>query len=201
MCLTLAMMLPVPILIIRPSADLDLSKIDAVIQALGYHQDMVLYADHEHDAAAIIEQHLPNLILYGVASPAHVKFISRIKQKLYNDQFITVVALSSASLIYSALLHGIDSYLLLEQPIEDLSESLKIALRGGAYLHSDVAHYLLDQIHQNSVLANKINPQEQQLLSLFAQNMPFEQILQHLQSHDFQVHQMVRQIYRKIAQS
>ncbi|WP_419352391.1 DNA-binding response regulator [Acinetobacter wanghuae] len=199
--MTLAMMLPVPILIIRPSADLDLSKIDAVIQALGYHQDMVLYADHEQDAATIIEQHLPNLILYGVASPAHVEFISRIKQKLYNDQFITVVAFSSAPLIYSALLQGIDSYLLLEQPIEDLSESLKIALRGGAYLHSDVAQYLLDHIHQNSVLMNKINLQEQQLLSLFAQNMPFEQILQHLQLHDFQVHQMVRQIYRKIAQS
>lgn len=199
MCLTLAMMLPVPILVVCPSAGIDLSKINAVIQALGYRQEMVLYAHHENEATLIIEKHLPNLILYIITDPTHVSFISKLKQKKYSDHFIAVIVIESAPLIYSALVSGIDSYILLEQPIEQMSETLKIALRGGAYVHADVANYLLQQMNLNPILKAKINAKEQQLLALFAQNMPLSEILNTVQMHDFQIHHMIHNIYRKIS--
>lgn len=200
MSLTLAMMLPVPILVVRPSTEINLSKMNAVIHALGYRQEMVLYAHHENEAATIIEKHLPNLILYLITDPTHISFISQLKQKKYSDHFIAVILVESAPLIYSALVSGIDSYILLEQPIDQMSETLKIALRGGAYIHADVANYLLQQMNLNPILKAKINEKEQQLLALFAQNLCLSEILNSVQMHDFQVHHMIHHIYRKISE-
>lgn len=193
------MMLPVPILVVRPSAQIDLSKVNAVINGLGYSPDMVLYADHAQAAAQLIEEHLPNLIIYVVEHQRHLDFISELKQKLHHDHFIAVIVVASAPLIYSALKSGIDSYILQEQPVSQMSETLKIALRGGAYLHADLAAYLLKQTQTEAHLKAKLDLKEQKLLNLFSQNLDFKEILKSLEMLDFQVHHMIRKIYQKIS--
>lgn len=193
------MILPVPILIVRPSSQIDLSKVNILINDLGYMPDMVLYADHPNAASLLIEEHLPNLTIYLVEQQSHLDFISQLKQKLDHNHFIAVMVTASPPMIYSALRSGIDSYVLQEHPITQMSETLKIALRGGAYLHADLAHFLLEQIKIDPLLKSKINTNEQQLLSLFSQNLTLEDILKTLQLHDFQVHHMIRKIYQKIS--
>lgn len=193
------MILPVPVLIVRPSLQIDLSKVNTLIHDLGYMPDMVLYADHPHAASLIIEEHLPNLIIYLIEKKSDLDFIAQLKQNLDHNHFIAVIVTASSPLIYSALRSGIDSYILEEHPITEMLETLKIALRGGAYLHTDLAHYLLEQIEIDPTLKSKINTNEQQLLSLFSQNLSIQDTLKSLQLHDFQVHHMIRKIYKKIS--
>lgn len=71
----MASLLPAPVLVIHSPTGLDLSNIQTVLLQLGYQPDMLLYADNMLSAQSMIIEHLPNLILYHVATTSEISLI------------------------------------------------------------------------------------------------------------------------------
>ncbi|ANF83082.1 hypothetical protein A3K93_03385 [Acinetobacter sp. NCu2D-2] len=195
----MALLLPVPIVIVRPSVQVELNKINSMIDHLGYRADMVIYADDIQAASPIIERHAPNLILYVIEDAHDVIHIPKLKQQYYSDHFIVIFKTPAASVIYSALRYGIHSYMVQEDTIPQMAETLKIALRGGAYLHPTLANYLLEQIRLDAHLKTQFTASELQLLAFVSQNLAFRDILERMQLKDFHAQNIVRKIYQKIS--
>src|SRR5690606_20244841 len=99
------------------------------------------------------------------------------------------------ALIYSAILSGANSYIQSQASFIQFAESLKIVLRGGAYIHAELAEHILYQLTDKTCL--KVT--ELQLLHLLSQQKtPVD--IQHqlqLQLHltDYQMYAQVKQIY------
>ena len=190
----LASLLPAPVLVIRSPTGLDLSKIQTVLQQLGYQPDMLLYADNMLSAQSMITEHLPNLILYHAATTSEISLIHQLKQQSPDTPVIAIFNTHSTALIYSALLSGADSYMQHQNSFSEFAESLKIVLHGGAYIHTELADYLL---HQPSVKAC-LNFAELQLLKVLSQHQSQTERQDQLQMKNYQIYSRVKYIYRKL---
>ncbi|ENX15187.1 hypothetical protein F894_01577 [Acinetobacter sp. CIP 51.11] len=190
----LASLLPAPVLVIRSPTGLDLSKIQTVLQQLGYQPDMLLYADNMLSAQSMITEHLPNLILYHAATTSEISVIRPLKQQSLDTPVIAILNTHSTALIYSALLSGADSYMQHHDSLPQFADSLKTVLRGGAYIHTELADYLL---HQPSVKAC-LNFAELQLLQVMSQHKSQTERQDQLQMKNYQIYSRVKYIYRKL---
>lgn len=190
----MAALLPAPVLVIASSTDLDLSKTQTVLQQLGYQPDMLLYADNFQSAQEMIAEHLPNLILYLLTEASQIHFIGQMKRHTPSTPVVAVLKSESTALIYSAILSGANSYIQPQASFIQFAESLKIVLRGGAYIHAELAEHILYQLTDKTCL--KVT--ELQLLRLLSQQKPPVDIQHQLQLTDYQMYAQVKQIYRKM---
>src|SRR5690606_19895502 len=101
---------------------------------------------------------------------------------------------NSTALIYSALLFGADSYMQHHDSLPQFAESLKTVLRGGAYIHTELADYIL---HQPSAKAC-LNFAELQLLQALSQHKSQAERQDQLEMKDYQIYSRVKHIYRKL---
>lgn len=192
----LASLLPAPVLVIRSPTGLDLSKIQTVLQQLGYQPDMLLYADNMLSAQSMITEHLPNLILYHAATTSEISLIRQLKQQNPYPPVITIFNTDAIATIYSALLSGADSYMQHHDSLPQFAESLKIVLRGGAYIHTELADYILHQ----PIAKTCLNLAELQLLKVLSQHQSQAERQNQLQMKDYQMYSRVKHIYRKLVQ-
>ncbi|HJE54509.1 DNA-binding response regulator [Acinetobacter sp. 18QD2AZ41W] len=190
----MAALLPAPVLVIASSTDLDLSKTQTVLQQLGYQPDMLLYADNLQSAQEMIAEHLPNLILYLLTEASQIHFIGQMKRHTPSTPVVAVLKSESTALIYSAILSGANSYIQPQASFIQFAESLKTVLRGGAYIHAELAEHILYQLTGKPCL--KVT--ELQLLRLLSQQKPPVDIQHQLQLTDYQMYAQVKQIYRKM---
>ena len=190
----MAALLPAPVLVIASFTDLNLSKTQTVLQQLGYQPDMLLYADNFQSAQEMIAEHLPNLILYLLTEASQIHFIGQMKRHTPSTPVVAVLKSESTALIYSAILSGANSYIQPQASFIQFAESLKIVLRGGAYIHAELAEHILYQLTDKTCL--KVT--ELQLLRLLSQQKPPVDIQHQLQLTDYQMYAQVKQIYRKM---
>lgn len=190
----MAALLPAPVLVIASSTDLDLSKTQTVLQQLGYQPDMLLYADNFQSAQEMIAEHLPNLILYHLTEASQIHFIGQMKRHTPNTPVVAVLKSESTALIYSAILSGANSYIQPQASFIQFAESLKIVLRGGAYIHAELAEHIL---YQPSVKAC-LNFAELQLLQVMSQHKSQTERQDQLQMKNYQIYSRVKYIYRKL---
>ncbi len=109
-----------------------------------------------------------------------------------NTPVVAVLKSESTALIYSAILSGANSYIQPQASFIQFAESLKIVLRGGAYIHAELAEHILYQLTDKTCL--KVT--ELQLLHLLSQQKTPVDI--QLQLTDYQMYAQVKQIYRKL---
>ncbi len=190
----MASLLPAPVLVIRSPTGLDLSKIQTVLLKLGYQPDMLLYADNMLSAQSMITEHLPNLILYHAATTSEISLIRPLKQQSLDTPVIAIFNTNSTALIYSALLFGADSYMQHHDSLPQFAESLKTVLRGGAYIHTELADYILHQPSAKTCL----NFAELQLLQVLSQHKSQAERQDQLEMKDYQIYSRVKHIYRKL---
>ena len=190
----LASLLPAPVLVIRSPTGLDLSKIQTVLQQLGYQPDMLLYADNMLSAQSMITEHLPNLILYHAATTSEISLIHQLKQQSSDTPVIAIFNTDAIALIYSALLSGADSYMQHQNTFSEFAESLKTVLRGGAYIHTELADYILHQPSATTCL----NLAELQLLQVLSQHKSQAERQNQLEMKDYQMYSRIKHIYRKL---
>ena len=190
----MASLLPAPVLVIRSPTGLDLLKIQTVLLQLGYQPDMLLYADNMLSAQSMITEHLPNLILYHAATTSEISLILQLKQQSPYPPVIAIFNTDSIATIYSALLSGADSYMQHHDSLQQFAESLKIVLRGGAYIHTELADYILHQPSAKTCL----DFAELQLLKVISQYTLQAERQNQLEMKDYQIYSRVKHIYRKL---
>ncbi|ENU63171.1 response regulator transcription factor [Acinetobacter lwoffii] len=190
----MASLLPAPVLVIRSPTGLDLLKIQTVLLQLGYQPDMLLYADNMLSAQSMITEHLPNLILYHAATTSEISLIRQLKQQSPDTPVIAIFNTNSTALIYSALLSGADSYIQHHDSLPQFAESLKIILHGGAYIHTELADYILHQPSAKTCL----DFAELQLLKVISQYTLQAERQNQLEMKDYQIYSRVKHIYRKL---
>jgi len=165
-----------------------------VLQQLGYQPDMLLYADNMLSAQSMITEHLPNLILYHAATTSEISLIRQLKQQSPDTPVIAIFNTNSTALIYSALLSGADSYIQHHDSLPQFAESLKIVLHGGAYIHTELADYILHQPSAKTCL----DFAELQLLKVISQYTLQAERQNQLEMKDYQMYSQVKHIYRKL---
>ncbi len=190
----MASLLPAPVLVIHSPTGLDLSKIQTVLLQLGYQPDMLLYADNMLSAQSMITEHLPNLILYHAATTSEISLIHQLKQQSPDTPVIAILNTYSTALIYSALLSGADSYMQHHDSLPQFAESLKTVLRGGAYVNTELADYILHQ----PIAKTCLNFAELQLLKVLSQHQSQAKRQNQLEMKDYQIYSRVKYIYRKL---
>ena len=190
----MASLLPAAVLVIRSPTGLDLLKIQTVLLQLGYQPDMLLYADNMLSAQSMITEHLPNLILYHAATTSEISLIRQLKQQSPDTPVIAIFNTNSTALIYSALLSGADSYIQHHDSLPQFAESLKIILHGGAYIHTELADYILHQPSAKTCL----DFAELQLLKVISQYTLQAERQNQLEMKDYQIYSRVKHIYRKL---
>lgn len=190
----MASLLPAPVLVIRSPTGLDLLKIQTVLLQLGYQPDMLLYADNMLSAQSMITEHLPNLILYHATTTSEISLIRQLKQQSPDTPVIAIFNTNSTALIYSALLSGADSYIQHHDSLPQFAESLKIVLHGGAYIHTELADYILHQPSAKTCL----DFAELQLLKVISQYTLQAERQNQLEMKDYQIYSRVKHIYRKL---
>ena len=190
----MASLLPAPVLVIRSPTGLDLSKIQTVLQQLGYQPDMLLYADNMLSAQSMITEHLPNLILYHAATTSEISVIRPLKQQSLDTPVIAILNTHSTALIYSALLSGADSYMQHQNSFSEFAESLKTVLRGGAYVNTELADYILHQ----PIAKTCLNFAELQLLQVMSQHQSQTERQNQLEMKNYQMYSRIKHIYRKL---
>ena len=190
----MASLLPAPVLVIRSPTGLDLLKIQTVLLQLGYQPDMLLYADNMLSAQSMITEHLPNLILYHAATTSEISLLRQLKQQSPDTPVIAIFNTNSTALIYSALLSGADSYIQHHDSLPQFADSLKTVLRGGAYIHTELADYILHQPSAKTCL----DFAELQLLKVISQYTLQAERQNQLEMKDYQIYSRVKHIYRKL---
>ena len=190
----MASLLPAPVLVIRSPTGLDLLKIQTVLLQLGYQPDMLLYADNMLSAQSMITEHLPNLILYHAATTSEISLIRQLKQQSPDTPVIAIFNTHSTALIYSALLSGADSYMQHHDSLPQFADSLKTVLRGGAYVNTELADYILHQPSAKTCL----DFAELQLLKVISQYTLQAERQNQLEMKDYQIYSRVKHIYRKL---
>lgn len=76
----------------------------------------------------------------------------------------------------------------------EFTESLKTVLRGGAYIHTELADYILHQ----PIAKTCFNLAELQLLHILSQHKSQAERQNQLEMKDYQMYSRVKHIYRKL---
>lgn len=189
----MASFLPAPVLLVQPYPPPLSSNLDLALLQLGYQPDMLSYTDHL-SAQSHIEQYLPNLVLYEIHEKAQLKNLHTIQARIQIPHLIVVLADDSPEMINLFLSSGVDRYLIASHPASKIVAGLKIILRGGSYLHPELARYLVSQ----GTKIHLLNQTEVQMLKYFSQDLTLAEIQNRLSLHDYQIYAAIRRIYQKL---
>lgn len=195
MCDRFTMLLPMPLLVVCPESSLNPPQLKQVLQDLGYQSDMLVYAFDQHQTTTMIIEHVPNLVLYVIRNHNDLSHLSAIRSKNPHSHLIAAFTIDSTKLILASLQCGIDSYILLTDTKEKISESLKIALRGGAYLDASMANCLISKIEQQHI---RLNENEQTLIGFISQDRKLDEIQTAMGLSGYQIYASIKLIYRKL---
>ena len=195
------LILPVPVLLINRRTALPEPLLRNILKDMGYPQELIMSGQTLDAAEKLMIQHLPNLIFYSAFERADLNFIKTIKHCCPSSHLVTFHQAAQTELIAAALQAGADAYLLDGASAEAALQQMKSILRGGAALHPQFAHCLLQEAFNSagSAAVKPLSPAEQQILQLISQSSTAEQAAAQLKLSAYQVDGLIRNIFRKLA--
>lgn len=205
--------LPVPVLVVEDEPLLQI-RLRAVLSALGYPADALLFAATLAEARTCLAQQPVALMLVDLHLPDGDgrDLIVELRADDPGVGILVVSAWSSEDAILGALRAGATGYVLKERDDMEVMLSIRSVLRGGAPIDPFIARRILQLLPQpapapvSSVAAADITPleealsaRESQILRLVADGMSNREIAEQLflSRHTVECH--IKRIYRKLA--
>ena len=138
------------------------------------------------EAAHMAAEHAPDVILMDLVMPGMdgVEATRKVKSSSPRTQVVVLTSYHQDEHIFPALRAGAISYILKDVKMEDLAEAIRLAARGEATLHPNVAARVIQEVH--GARQAEINPftelteREMEVLKLIAEGTSNSDIAEQL---------------------
>jgi DNA-binding NarL/FixJ family response regulator len=213
--------LPSPLLIVEdePLAQL---RLRVVLASLGYTADALTFADSIASADALLNELPFAMVLVDVGLPDGngVDLIRRIHARDPALPILVISTWNTERVIVDALQAGATGYVLKEREDDEISISIRSALRGGAPIDPFVAKRILELIAGTrmglappatvtstaaassagaAAPADLLSPRENEILELVSRGLTNREIAGVLSLSKFTVECHIRNVYKKLA--
>ncbi len=143
----------------------------------------------------------PDLILMDIGLPGMngLEGIKLIHHIVPDVKFVMLTVFEDADNIIQAISNGASGYLLKDSPIDNIIESLKSILNGGAPINPQIAKKILDLFaKEHSQSDYGLTPREKEVLGFLVDGLPKKQIADKMEISFHTVDKHLRNIYSKL---
>lgn len=196
--------LPIPVIIV--SHDLNTQfRINNVLTLIGYTEENIHFSDNLVEAQQLLEQHSASCAIVDIGENLE-KSISFIKLLKHFDPSIMILAIShfkNRNSMLNALSAGATGYCYTQQSDQDLLNSARITIQGGAQIDADIALQILDYFDAFEK-PTTLNPnafldfRDRQILNWVIEGYNTQEIAKKLNVSQFSIESFVKLIYQKI---
>lgn len=182
---------------------------DVIRYALEREPQMVLigiYATAEMALGSLQELQggtAPDLVLLDLRLPgmSGLEAIPYIRGKIPGAKIMILSQSEDEADVLRAITLGVSGYLLKSSTVQQIKESIRSVMNGGAILDARVARYLINAVKQNSfkvLSARLLSGREHEILELLADGLQKKEISERLHISYTTVDSHVRHIYEKL---
>jgi DNA-binding NarL/FixJ family response regulator len=205
-------LLPRPLLIVEDDPLMQ-ARLCAILRVLGYADEALFVAGGVAEARALYEEQPFAMVLIDIRLPDGTG-IDLIREWHEYDPALPILVLSAwsaSTVIVSALQAGATGYLLKERDDEEITLSIRSALRGGAPIDPFVARHILAiavpgkppsaAAPSTASQRGQLSEREIEILGLVNQGLTNKEIASELSLSSLTVECYTKNIYKKLAVS
>ncbi len=150
---------------------------------------------------------LPDVILMDIEMPvmSGIDATAQINEKISDIKIIMLTVFDDEDKIFKAIKSGASGYLLKDESVEKIVESIDMVLNGGAPMSATIASKTLkllkqstDIITDNSKEDFNLSKREVEVLELLKKGFDYNQIAEKLFISPFTVRKHIENIYKKL---
>lgn len=150
---------------------------------------------------------LPDVILMDIEMPVMngISAAAQISERFPEIKIIMLTVFDDEDKIFKAIKSGASGYLLKDESIEKIVESIDMVLNGGAPMSATIASKTLKLLKQSSDIIQedskedfKLSKREVEVLELLKKGFDYNQIAEKLFISPFTVRKHIENIYKKL---
>lgn len=174
--------------------------------AISGHPDLELQGSYDNvtDALKALATQLPGVLVTDLGLPdgSGLEVIRGLKQRNKDALALVVSVMGDEKSVIEAIRNGASGYLLKDESIEAIGESIISLLRGGSPISPPIARYLMTRLQNEVAPEQNIHPtlseREFEVLSLVAKGFRYPEIADFLGISTHTVTTYIRRIYGKL---
>ncbi|MCH4242956.1 LuxR C-terminal-related transcriptional regulator [Acinetobacter gerneri] len=196
--------LPIPVIVVSHELS-NQYRINNVLIQIGYTEENIYFSNNFVEAKQLLDQNSASCAIVDI-SANFTESISFIKLLKYYDPSIMVLAIShfkNRNNMLNALSAGATGYCYTQQSDQDLLNSARITIQGGAQIDADIALQILDYFDAFEK-PTALNPtayldfRDRQILNWVIKGFNTQEIAKKLNVSQFSIESFVKLIYQKI---
>jgi len=182
-----------------------------LVSLINAHERLSLMGEAETvaEAITILEQQAPDVLLADIGLPdgSGIDVIRTFRERYPQMEAMVLTVFGDEESVVSALEAGATGYLLKDQALDDLGESIISLMNGESAISPKVARYLLKRFSPDARHAKQTNREdethltarESEVLMLISKGYSYNEIGENLELSTNTIRAHIRSIYRKLA--
>ncbi len=198
------LILPIPVIVVS-NEYFTQYRLKAVLEHIGYKLEDIYFSTNFVDAKQILELNSASFAIVDISTDldGSIDFIKNLKKF---DPSIMILAIACAhhkTDMLKALCAGATGYCLKEQNEEEIFNSTRITIQGGAQIDAFIAEQIMEYFNASNQIESlnkkiQLDVRDQQILSWVISGLNTQEIAQKLRVSKFSIESFIKLIYQKI---